>query len=201
MNWKQMKRNIKNKLRKETKEEKMLELRTQITTLSDELEAHIDDELSKIRQSREKGIENSRAKTRLENAYYTRLLLDQARDELKDIKTDEGLNKIINKTGFLLARLNLKADFSPKIGSGFFNWQAGTLNERMVKKIETEIRPGVDETAELPNIIDRLVKGEHLSKCIDDDRLLIQNNGILDSSLDEYENDYRKILNEMRNEM
>lgn len=192
MNKNEIVRKIKKLTRKKPLSEKVLELKAQIHVLEDDLEAHIMRDTAEVKRCRAAGTNNLRAEARIKNAYYTLLLLRMARDDLNEVQTDSALNSVINGTGRAIAKLNCLADFSPKIGEKFFNWQAEILNERAVKKPEKNANtPFGNEVNLSEDIVNRLVAGQFVEDCVNVDWTRITNNGI-----DGYSTDYMNFSSE-----
>lgn len=174
-----IKRTFRKKFRKVSLTEKVMNIRSQFYLLKNELNAHVMLDIYKIKAARANGKTDESAEARAKNGYYTRLLLEQAEADLENVVSDAELNRVINKAGKAIAKLNGMADFSPKIHMTFMNWQVDALNERMTKKPELVKLPEMEESVSLPeNIIDRLLAGELISDCIKNDRFIIENDGI-----------------------
>ena len=152
--------------------EKVLELRSQITELCSSLDILIAENTLLVREAKNEGKSYHRAENRIKNAYYTRMVLQSAMEDLEEVENDAQLAKVVNKAGRTILRLNSMADFSPKIGEKFLKWQADILGERNKENAVKEAIPTkeTDEFTVPENLIDRLVSGETIKECLEQDR-------------------------------
>lgn len=152
--------------------EKVLELKAQMTYLSSTLDALITENLLQVQKAQRENKSNHRAENRIKNAYYTRMVLESAKEDLEEVENDNQLARVINKTSRTLFRLNSMAEFSPKIGESFLKWQAETLGERNVENATKEAIPTKEsEQFTVPgDLLERLLGGETISECLEGDR-------------------------------
>lgn len=152
--------------------EKVLELRSQITELCSSLDILIAENTLLVRRAANEGNSYHRAENRIKNAYYTRMVLQSAMEDLEEVENDAQLAKVVNKASRTILRLNSLADFSPKIGEKFLTWQADILGERNKENAVKEAIPTkeTDEFTVPENLIDRLLSGETIEECLEQDR-------------------------------
>lgn len=197
---------FKNVFRKKSKEEKLMSLRVQLGMLIKDLSNLIFEDELKVKYARSSNKADLRAERRIKDAYNALFVLDRAQEDLENVNSDEQLASIVKRTSHVLAKLNMKAEGTKKIGGQFYKWQAEEIDERIVKEPSQKLDVKYEDVNVSEDIVERLLKGQGLDQCIQEDRIRLENQPTdyippLASDGNSVEENYQQILNNLQNEV
>lgn len=166
------------KKEKQTTEEQILEVGVRLRALDKKYRVLIEKELRQIRYDKtHRQKDNLRAISKAKNAYYGLTIVNTMRERLADITSTQELNKALNETGSILKMLNKLDVKSEKVKSFTLNWQLKKHDKAMGKMeggMDNVFREPIDALVD-DTVIDRLVKGESVDRCLDESEGILCN--------------------------
>lgn len=154
------------KKKKKDIDQQIMETDVQLRTLEDKFRLVISREIRVLRNNRN----DKRAQEKVKNALFSMQVVHTAQEQLRDIDTTHELNKAMNNLGLALKSLNGISFRSESVNG--FRLQRGM--DKMDKNAERRgggignvFRQDINELIS-DDMIERLIKGESVDKCLND---------------------------------
>lgn len=167
----------KEKKEKPSIDQQIMEAGVRLRALQREYRVVIERELRAVRYSKSQKKENPKATANLKSAFYALSVVNKAQARLREITSAQELAKAMNEMSAVLKLINGIDGKTEKVNTKSLNSGIKKMDKNAAKSDEGQANVFTQPLDELvdDSIIERLLKGDSLDCCLNDEEDLVQN--------------------------
>ena len=166
----------KEKKEKPSIDQQIMEAGVRLRALQRKYRVMIERELRAVRYSKTQKKENPKATANLKSAFYALSVVNKAQARLREITSEQELAKAMNEMSAVLKLINGIDGKTEKVNTKSLNAGIKKMDKNAAKSDDGTANAFVQPLDELvdDSIIERLLKGDSLDRCLNDEEDLVQ---------------------------